>query len=91
MKTPKGNGSGKFQINVTDKGGWIVIYPAQPHSLPTDLPVHLSRTMEQWFIERPHLRIRSAVPIVQDGNTIIIHAFYDQVLWPQPAPPTPSP
>lgn len=83
---PKGNGSGQVQITLTDKGGWLVIYPAQLHSLPHELPIFLSRALEDWFRERPHLRLRSACPIVQDGNTVVIHAFYDQVFWPGPAP-----
>jgi hypothetical protein len=86
---PKGNGSTKFQINLTDKGGWLVVYPAQQLNLPPDLPVHLSRALEEWFSERPHLRIRSGFPIVQDGNTIAIHAFYEQIFWPPTKPAAP--
>lgn len=88
---PHGNGSGKLDILLTDKGGWLVVYPARRADLPEDLPVHLSRVMEKWFHERPHLRIRSALPIVQNGNTVVIHVFYEQITWPQNRPAKGSP
>jgi hypothetical protein len=91
MGQPHGNGSGKIEILATDKGGRLVVYPARSDALPHDLPIHLSRTMEAWFQERPHLRIRSATSIVQDGSTVILHVFYDQVFWPQPTPPQQTP
>lgn len=88
---PHGNGSGNIEICVSDRGNWIVIYPGAAESLPPQLPILLSRTMEGWFAERPHLRPRSATSIVQDGNTVLIHAFYEQVSAPaREMPPRPS-
>ena len=83
---PHGNGSGKLDILLTDKGGWLLVYPSRQNDLPEDLPIHLSRALEEWFQERPHLRIRSAMSVVQEGNTVVIHAFYEQILWPQNLP-----
>lgn len=88
---PHGNGSGNITVNMSDRGGWVVIYPGSLESLPPQMPIVLSRAMEEWFSELPHLRLRSAMSIVQEGNTVMIHAFYEQVAWPAgEKPPQPS-
>lgn len=36
--------------------------------------------------KRPHLRVRFVVPITRDGDTAELHAWYDQVLFPDTSP-----
>ena len=39
--------------------------------------------------QAPHLRIRFVVPITRDGDTAELHAWYDQVLFPDTSPMAP--
>lgn len=89
-KQPSGNGSGKFDIRTVDMGGWVRIFPPQPDELPEDLAVFLSHTLSEWFRQRPHLRMRCAMPVSRDGSTIELHAWYDAHLFP-PSPEAPQP
>jgi hypothetical protein len=74
-----GNGSSKGSINVTMQGpGWVVVYASQKDPPPPDqLPYALSQGLEKWLKGQPHVRVRTTLPIVKDGNTIGIHVWYD--------------
>ena len=84
-----GNGSGKFEIGYHDMGGWVRVC-AGKHNLPDDLAVYLSQALSDWFRQRPHLRMRCAVPIQRDGNTVELHAWYDAHLFPALQGPQPE-
>jgi hypothetical protein len=77
-----GNGSSKIEIEAIDRGGWIIFRPSGAVHVVTDVPHALVWSMQQWFESRPHLRLRSALAISKDGNTVEIHGFYEQVAWP---------
>lgn len=81
-----GNGDTKFQITATDMGGWVRVFLDSGH--PVDLPTYLSQSLASWFRERPHLHVRSVVPISRDGDTVELHAWFDAHVF---APPTTSP
>jgi hypothetical protein len=83
----EGNGHGQGKVLATDKGGWVIFYPEALDNLPERLPILLSQVMENWFGQRPQVRCKSAVGIVMGGQTVAIHAFYEQVSWPQPVAP----
>jgi hypothetical protein len=74
-----GNGSSKCFTSVTAMGpGWVVIHASQSNPPPPDmLPYVLSQTLEQWSKSQPNIRIRAALPINKDGNTIGIHVWFD--------------
>jgi hypothetical protein len=77
-----GNGSGKIDIGIQDMGGWVQVRLSRNYDLPEDIHVGLSAALAQWFRQNPHKRLRFAVPIQRDGNTIALHAWYDVVLLP---------
>jgi hypothetical protein len=53
---------------------------------PDSLPFYLSHALTAWFRQHAHLRMRLAVPIVRDGETVELHAWYDQVQFPDASP-----
>jgi hypothetical protein len=84
-----GNGSGKFEIEQHDMGGWVRVY-ASSDDVPDELPVYLSQAVSDWFRQRPHLRMRCAVPIQRDGDTVELHAWYDGHVFPALQGPQPD-
>jgi hypothetical protein len=83
---PQGNGSGKFDISITDMGGWVRVFPAQTEEAGREhLGVYLSQSLAEWFRHRPHLRMKCIVPINQDGGTVELHAWYEIHLLPPTA------
>ena len=77
-----GNGSSSFPIHQTDMGGWVRLYSEPTAALPNNFGVYLSHALTEWFRQRPHLRMRCVVPIVFDGSTAELHAWYDQGVFP---------
>ena len=41
------------------------------------LPGLLDRTLTAWLQERPMLRVRSALGVVEDGFTVALHIWFD--------------
>jgi hypothetical protein len=83
MKTPPhGNGSGKFDIGAHDMGGWVRVRASQTAAHVEDLGFYLAHVLSNWFREHPHLQLISIVPIVKDGNTVELHGWYAQHLFP---------
>jgi hypothetical protein len=37
----------------------------------------LNLTFEQWLADHPRCRVRTALPIVQGGNTVAIRVWFD--------------
>lgn len=92
MRIPKGgNGSSKFEVGTHDMGGWTRTIAAYSGPTPADLAVYLSHHLTGWFRANPHLRIRCVVPINRDGDTVELHAWYDQVHFPDKSPLAPPP
>jgi hypothetical protein len=77
-----GNGSSKVIVHQTDMGGWVRIYTDRPSEGADDLPVFLSHALTGWFRERPQLRMRCAVPIQRNGQTVELHAWFDLGVFP---------
>lgn len=77
-KRLEGNGdsSGKIHVSVK-KPGYVVFVPDSLNSLPEDYSIHLSLIFEQWQQENPGNRIRHVLPIVKDGQTVVLHVYYD--------------
>ena len=75
----------RFEIVQEDMGGWVRVFLGRGE--PTgELGRFLSHGLTAWMRERPHLRVRFAVPINRDGDTVELHAWYDQVLFPDTSP-----
>ena len=75
----------RFEIVEVDMGGWVRVFLGRGE--PTgELGKFLSHGLTDWMRKRPHLRVRFAVPINRDGDTVELHAWYDQVLFPDTSP-----
>jgi hypothetical protein len=85
-----GNGSVKFLVHQQDMGGWVRVFTAKQATVPTNFPMFLSLSLTEWFRQRPHLSLQSVVPVVQDGNTVELHAWYVQTVFPNLAAETPQ-
>lgn len=78
MRRSEGNGHGKVNIVVNRKSeGYIIIAPDRIDNLDEQTPLFLSRTVETWLKENP-VRVRCALPIVMQGDTIAVHLWFDK-------------
>ena len=75
----------RIGINQLDMGGWVRVYLGQGE--PTGEIAHfLSHALNGWFRERPHLRLRLILPVTRNGNTVELHAWYEQILFSDQSP-----
>jgi hypothetical protein len=75
----EGNGGDKVQIHTSIKAeGYALIFPDKIEPLAAGVPVFLSRTLEAWVRDNPQKKIRCALPIIKDGQTIAIHLWFDE-------------
>jgi hypothetical protein len=75
----EGNGGSKVEIVVHGKWpGYVIITPDRIDKLAEHTPVYLSQALESWQKQNPRCRVRCALPIVENGQTIAIHVWYDQ-------------
>lgn len=82
MRIPQpGNGSGKFDVGVHDMGGWVRVIAGGTAPQDGNLPFYLAHRLSHWLRENPHLRLLCVVPISKDGNTVELHAWYEQHLF----------
>lgn len=70
----------RIGIKQLDMGGWVRVFPGQGEPGP-DLPTYLSHALNNWFRERPHLRLRFVLPVTHCGNTVELHGWYEQILF----------
>jgi hypothetical protein len=75
--TSSGNGSNKFDVFAQDQFGWVRVFCKLEGPQPAELPLALSDVLSEWFRQRPHLKVRTIVPIQKDGDTVELHAWYD--------------
>jgi hypothetical protein len=87
---PLGNGSTRVDVHTQDMGGWVRVF-TDPGRLSDELPLYLSHALTEWFRQRPQLRVRFAVPVSKDGETVELHAWYDMVLFPDVSAKEPTP
>jgi hypothetical protein len=87
----------QVSIHHADMGGWLRFFSDPQASAVLELPVYLSYTVTQWFRARPQYRLRFILPITRGGNTVELHVWYEQHLFPdqsgvqvQPAQPKPA-
>jgi hypothetical protein len=75
----KGNGDGGIDIGVVTVGeGWVMFRAGITPT--TDLgrvPSLLNETMLTWAKANPTARVRSTLSIVENGNTVTIHVWFD--------------
>jgi hypothetical protein len=74
---PAGNGSGKFNVSQQDMCGWVRIFTTSP-DVPAELALYLSHALTAWFRDHTDLRLRCVAPVQRGGDTVELHAWYDQ-------------
>lgn len=60
--------------------GWC-IFTADPSDPPSPdlLPIALGQALSRWLRTSPEVRVRAVLPIVEDGNTTVLHVWYDRI------------
>lgn len=67
----------RFSIVVEKKRNWIRVFMGKGE--PTgELSRFLSDALAQWIIDNPKLRIISVAPISRDGDTVELHAWFEE-------------
>lgn len=72
-----GNGHGKGVIRYVETPGHVHILPDSLVNLPADIAVIVHNAMMDWLQRHPDVRVRAVLPITQDGQTVMIHLWYD--------------
>jgi hypothetical protein len=57
--------------------GWVCFRPGAKTPNADRLPGYLNRTLCIWLKQNPGLSVRAAIPIMENGNTIAIHIWFD--------------
>jgi hypothetical protein len=72
-------GDGKIEIGVVAlSDGWVMFQAGiTPTTDMTQVPTALNEIMSNWLKERTNLHVRAALPIVEDGNTVAIHVWFE--------------
>jgi hypothetical protein len=79
-KRLEGNGHSRVNIVIHEKGeGYIIIAPDRVDKLAEHTPIFISRTLETWQKANPACRVRCAVPIVNEAQTVALHVWFDRV------------
>ena len=55
--------------------GWVYFTPGNPP--PARVPAFLNLDLIQWLKENKQVKIRATLPMVENGNTVAIHVWYD--------------
>lgn len=78
---PRKNGSGDATIVTEDRGGWLRVFAQSPEDVSNDeLPFHLSDGLQKWRQANPDRRLLATFGVVQAGEMVAIHAFYERVV-----------
>jgi hypothetical protein len=71
----------RIQVHHVDVGGWLRFFTDADSTDHPDLAFYLSYAVTQWFRANPHYRLRFILPINKSGNTVEMHAWYEQHLF----------
>lgn len=82
MKKPHGKGSGKTNVHVEDMGGWVRVFTDELAFVPDELPQYMSHALTEWFRQRPQLVMSTILPVLRDGLTVELHAWYSAHVFP---------
>ncbi len=88
MKFSEGNGHDRGRVDRIPLGAGHVVYtPGNPPPQETEVPLALEQVLLNDLKEHPEVRILAILPLIQNGNTIRIHLWYE-TLPGTVAPPT---
>ena len=66
-----------FEIIIEDHMGYLRVFMGRGEPAG-ELPPFLSATLAQWIASNPNQRIVAVTPISRDGNTVELHAWFEQ-------------
>jgi len=68
----------KGQVDRLDMAaGWACFLASGTPPKADELPLYLSKAAAAWQKQTPTLKVRATLPIVQNGNTIAVHVWFD--------------
>lgn len=56
----------------------ILIFPDPKQGIPKGVSVYLAHTFHEWVMKNPHCRVRASVGIVENGQTVMYHVWYNE-------------
>ncbi len=62
--------------------GYMVICPNMKAARPKGISVLLMSAVHDWVMENPNLRVRAAVGIVENGENVFFHIWFDEEAKP---------
>lgn len=74
---PEGEGSVAINFNLKAPG-YLIICPDHKQGIPKGVSVYLTHAFHEWVVKNPQLRVRASLGIVEDGQTVMIHVWYDE-------------
>ena len=57
--------------------GWSYFTPGDPPPPADRVPAFLNLDVIRWLKENKQIRVRATLPMVENGNTVAIHVWYD--------------
>jgi hypothetical protein len=73
-----GNGASKTVIEFREELGHALICPADTANHPSDIALIINRAFNDWLLKHPTIRVRAALPITRDGQTVALHVWFDR-------------
>jgi len=68
----------QITIERVDMGtGWVCFQAGKKPPSPEKLPAFLNHAFHSWLQRNPEFNVRATLPIVESGNTVAIHVWFD--------------
>jgi hypothetical protein len=68
----------QITIDRIDMGtGWVCFQPGDQPPPPDQMPGYLNHDFYNWLQRNPEFRVRAVLPIVEKGNTVLLHVWFD--------------
>jgi hypothetical protein len=74
----EGNGDDKTRVDFLDRSNYVLICPHDSKTLPANIALIINTAFLDWQKKHPGVRIRTVLPITQDGQTVALHVWYDR-------------
>ena len=68
----------QYTIDRVEMGSGWACFQAGENPPPLEmLPGYLNHTFYSWLQRNPEFQVRTTLPIVENGNTVAIHVWFD--------------
>ena len=74
----EGNGHSQTLIDFIERPGYVLICPQDSDRLPANIAAIVNAALNDWLKRTPGIRVRTALPVTQDGQTVALHLWYDR-------------